>query len=209
MSGLVACPFCRQMFAVGEAKTCPECGLPLADMTKLAPSYDAQEIDPPEPLPPHMEELPWTFVGRGRALLVALAAAGLALFFAPWVLETAPELRVLSGFDLARRLGWMWAPAVAYFVMIPLVITRRSIYRMRGARLSIAFLALIVVMTVALRVAFPPTSSSLVARRFAWGYGLYASFGVAIAVIAAAARFGGRLDDIPTRARREGDETLH
>lgn len=207
--GLKACPFCRQLFKAGEVSACPECGVSLADLSRLPPSADAEEIDPEPPTPPHMERLPWTYPGRGRALLLGLAALGLAAFFAPWVHETAPELRDLSGFDLARRLGWMWAPAVAYFVMIPLVITRRSIYRMRGARLSIAFLALIALMTVALRVAFPPASSPLVPRRFAWGYGLYASFGVAIAVIAAAARFGGRLDDLPTKERREGGETLH
>ena len=209
MSGLVACPFCRQMFPRGEATTCPECGLKLTDVAKLGPSYEAQLIDPEEPLPPHMEALPWTYAGRGRALLVALALIGLALFFAPWAHETSPELRDLSGFTFARRLGWMWAPAVAYFVMIPLVITRRSIHRMRGARLSIAFLALIALMTVVLRAAFVPASHPLVQLRFEWSYGLYASGVVALLTIAAATQFGGKLDDIPTRERREGHETLH
>ena len=60
-----------------------------------------------------------------------LAVLGLCAFFAPWVRETAPEIRDLSGFDLARRLGWMWAPAVAFFVMIPLALTRRSVHAMR------------------------------------------------------------------------------
>jgi hypothetical protein len=213
MSGLVACPFCRQMFPAFDAKTsptCPECGLKLTDVAKLGPSYDAQLIDPEEPLPPHMETLPWTFPGRMRAPLLALAVIGLALFFfAPWARETAPELRDLTGFGFARRLGWMWAPAVAYFVMIPLVLTRRSIYLMRGARFAIGFLALIALMTVVMRVAVPPASNSFVPLRFTFRWGLYASGLVASIALAAAAKFGGSLDDIPTRARREGDETLH
>lgn len=209
MSGLGACPFCRQLFAPGEAQTCPECGLKLTDAAKLGPSYEASLEDPDEPIPPHMETLPWTYAGRGRALLVALALAGLAAFFAPWVHETAPEIRVLSGFDLARRLGWIWAPAVAFFVLIPLVITRRSVYKMRGARFVIGFLAVVALLTVALRLSFAPVSSRLFPVRFEWGFGLYATGVVALAVLAAAPWFGGRVDDLPTTQRREGGETLH
>ena len=53
MSGLVACPFCRQMFAAEEARACPECGLGLQALAKLPPSYDAQLEDPEEPVPSH------------------------------------------------------------------------------------------------------------------------------------------------------------
>ena len=207
--GLKACPFCRELFEAGEASACPECGLKLTDLARLPPSADAQQIDPDPPTPPHHETLPWTYPRRGRALLLALAALGLAAFFAPWVHETAPELRTWSGFDLARRLGWMWAPAVAFFVMLPLVLTRRSVHRMRGARLAVAGLASVALLTIALRVAFTPASSPLRPVRFTWGFGLHATAAIALVVIIASARFGGRLDDLPTRARRRGDETLH
>src|SRR6185369_2545645 len=95
MSGLIACPFCRQMFEAGEARACPDCGLRLEELAKLPPSYDAQIEYPEEPTPPHMETLPWTFAGRGRALLFALSIAGLVGFFAPWIHESAPETRHL------------------------------------------------------------------------------------------------------------------
>lgn len=209
MSGLVACPFCRQMFAPGEAKTCPECGLALTDMTKLGPSYEALLEEPEEPVPPHMETLPWTYLGRGRGLIVLFAAIGLAVFFAPWIHETAPEIRDLSGFDLARRLGWMWAPAVAFFVMIPLALTRRSVHRMRGARFALGFLAVIALLTVALRMSFTPASSPLKPVRFEWGWGLFATAAAGLGSLAAATRFGGRLDDLPTMVSRDGSETLH
>ncbi|WP_438042566.1 hypothetical protein [Sorangium sp. So ce128] len=209
MTGLHACPFCREMFEAKEASTCPACGLRLEALAKLPPSYDALQEEPDEPLPPHMEPLPWTYAGRGRGALLALALLGLAAFFAPWIHETAPELRDLSGFGLARRLGWMWAPAVAFFVMIPLALTRRSIHKMRGARVAVAFLAAVALVTVAMRLMFTPGSTLLRPIRFTWGYGLYATGAIALLALFTAAFFGGRIDDLPTGQRRRGNEVLH
>ncbi|HVY48124.1 MAG TPA: hypothetical protein VHB21_19685 [Minicystis sp.] len=209
MSGLVACPFCRQMFETSEARACPECGLALESLAKLPPSYDAKLDEPDEPIPPHMETLPWTYVGRNRALLLAIALVGLLCFFAPWVRETAPELRAMSGFGLARKLGWMWAPGVAFFVMMPLVATRRSIFKMRGARVAVAFLAAIVLTTVGVRLAFTPHASTLRPVRFEWAWGLYATGVAGLAALAAAFGFGGRVDDVPTVARAPDDAVLH
>lgn len=209
MSGLVACPFCRQIFQKDEAKLCPECGLSLSDLHKLGPSHDALLEEPEEALPPHMEELPWTYLGRGRGWLLLLSLLGLAAFFAPWVHERSPELRVMSGFDLARRLGWLWAPAVAFFVMFPLALTRRSVFKMRGARFSIAFLSVLVLLTVIIRAVALPVSPKLAPLRFSWGFGIYATFVVALLTLAVSLRFGGRLDDLPTKRKRDGTEVLH
>lgn len=206
MSGLVACPFCREMFEAGEARTCPECGLALQDVAKLKPAHDEDE----EPVPPHMETLPWAYLGRWRGALLLLSVLGLVAFFLPWVHERAPEIRDLSGFAFARRLSWMWAPAIAWFVMLPLVLTRRSIHAMRGARFAVGMLALIVITTVALRVARVPESTAIRPVRFEWAYGLHATLALGLAALVASLRFGGRLDDVPSREhRRRGDETLH
>jgi hypothetical protein len=156
-----------------------------------------------------MERLPWTFAGRNRALLAAIAVLGLAAFFAPWVSETAPDLQVLSGFDLARLSRFFWAPAVAWLVTLALVISRRSIYKMRGSRVAVAFLAGVALVTVVLLIARPPQSSHYRVVRIEWCWGLYSSGAVALAGVVAAFRFGGRLDDIPTQKRRRGDEVLH
>lgn len=209
MPDLIACPFCRQLFEPGEASACPDCGLRLQELGRLPPSYDAKVEYPEIPTPPHMETLPWTFAGRNRALLLGLAVLGLATFFMPWVHESAPELRTLSGYRLARITGLFWAPAVAWFVVLPLVLTRRSIYKMRGARVAVGFLAAIALVTVGLLLFRPPMSSPYRPVRLEWAYGIYASFGAAFAGIVAAAGFGGRLDDIPTQEHRRGDETLH
>jgi hypothetical protein len=209
MSGLYACPFCRQLFQAGEARVCPECGLKVEDLAKLPPSYDAKLEEPEEPVPPHMEQMPWTYLGRGRALLIALALAGLAAFFAPWVHETAPEVRTLSGFGLARLSGMFWAPAIAWFVIVPLVLTRRSIYKMRGARIAVGFLAGVALVSVATLLYSPPKSSRRRVVHIEWEWGIYASAAIAAAGLGAATRFGGKLDDIPTKQHRRGDEVLH
>jgi hypothetical protein len=209
MTELVACPFCRQLFQPGEANSCPDCDLGLKELGKLPPSYDAQVEYPEIPVPPHMETLPWTYTGRNRALLVGLTVAGLLMFFMPWVHETAPELRTLSGFDLAHLRRFFWAPATAWFVLLPLVMTRRSIYKMRGARVAVGFLAGIALVTVAILLLHPPASQPHLTVRIEWAWGLYASGAVALAAVAATLGFGGKLDDVPTKAPRRGDEILH
>lgn len=208
-AGLTACPFCRQLFDASELTSCPDCGLALKELAKLPPSYDAALEYPEDPIPPHMETLPWAYLGRNRGLLLLLAVAGFGAFFAPWIHETAPEIQTLSGYGLARLRSYFWAPAVAYFVMIPLVVTRRSIYKMRGARVAVGFLAGIVLTTVAVRLGFRPQSITVRQAHFDWAWGLYATGLIALAALAAAIGFGGRLDDLPTAQPRRGDETLH
>ena len=209
MSDLIACPFCRQLFPANEARSCPDCGLRLQQLSRLPPSYDATIEYPEEPIPPHMETLSWTYLGRNRGLLTVLAIVGLATFFTPWIHESAPELRDLSGFGLAQLRGYFWAPAVAWFVMLPLIVSRRSVYKMRGARVAVAFLAAIVLTSVGIRLGFTPKPTALRPTHFEWAWGLYATAATALLALIAAARFGGTLDDLPTREARPRHETLH
>jgi len=211
-AGLVACPFCREMFASGEHPACPVCGMQLVATHKL-PKTQAELDEEAARTPPDEAVLPWTDAGRGRAALVALAAAGLVAFLLPWVRETAPENQVLSGLDMARRIGWSWAPAVAWFVMIPLVASRRSVVRMRGARVAVGFLAAIALSTVIIRVMFTPQSTYLRTVRFTWGEGMWLNAAIAVVAIAFAIRFGGSLESahsLPTaKVKRSAKDTLH
>lgn len=203
MGPLAACPFCRQLFPPGEASACPDCGIGLEDMSKLPLSYEAGLDEPAAPVLPHLEVLPWTYPGRNRALLLAVAMVGLFGFFAPWVNMTAPELRVLSGFDLAHLASFFWAPAVAWFVCIPLVATRRSIHQMRGARVAVAFLASIALLTVAVILVRPPPSSRYRVVRIEWCWGIYFSGATALIGLLAALRFGGSCPP-PLKVEEEG-----
>lgn len=197
MARLYACPFCRQLFAEGEVRECPECELAVAPLEELSESYEARLVEPPEPTPPEHERLPPTYAGRMRGVLLVLALLGIGVTFTPWLHEYAPEIRVLDGIQFARQLPWLWAAPVAWFIMLALVLSRRTVHQMRGARLAVALLAVMVLMTVALRIGLRPEAGSLVPRRYEWGWGLYASGLLALAALVAGARFGGSLPRPP------------
>lgn len=210
MNRLIACPFCRQMFELGEARACPECGLALEDITKLPPpAASLDDEEPFEVLPPEMEQLPWTYLGRGRGALTVVALLGLGAFFLPWMQESAPELRVWTGLRFAERLSWMWAPFVSWFVLVPLVLSRRTIHAMRGARFAVGLMALIVVMTVIMRVVVVPQSSRFLPVRYEWSYGLWSTLLLGLVALVLAIRFGGSRIDLPSAQTRPRDETVH
>ncbi len=132
---LLACPFCRSLFAGTETRQCPECGVKLVPMENLPESLDvaADELEAGEIVLPEQRRLPWNYFGRNRGALLLIALLGLGLFFAPWVELRMPEFSVRSGFDLARgRAGWLWGGAAGWLVTLPLVWTRRTIQRLRG-----------------------------------------------------------------------------
>jgi hypothetical protein len=195
---LVACPFCRELFVRGEATVCPACGLRLADLNKLPPSRDAlAEEEDPYGLParPDLDPLAWHYWRRGRGALALIALLGLATFFASWVDMTSPEIREISGFALAKRTGWVWGAGVGWFVLLPMVITRRSIDQMRGARVAAAFLTAVPLVTAVILLLRPP-HARYVPVRFDWGWGIFATLVLGVVGTAISVRFGGRVDDI-------------
>jgi hypothetical protein len=191
-------------------------------MEDLPPSHEAlaEEALSGEVVPAAERELPKSYVGRGRGALLALSALGLACFFAPWVVMTRPEFMTLSGFDLARgRAGWLWGGAAAWFIMIPLVWTRRTVARMRGVRIICCLFAAMTLGEVVILMSIPPRASRYLSFEFSWGWGIWASGAISLIALFFAARFGGRTDDLPVfpwkdaRGRRRADssqgETLH
>jgi len=207
MEQLLACPFCRELFRADEQTRCPACGLSLRPMQDLPPSLDAleEEAASGEYVPPEDRELSRYYFGRGRGALLVLGVLGLAAFFLPWVNMTAPEIASYSAFDLARgRAGWLWGGAVGWFILLPLVWTRRSVARMRGVRIICAVFAAMTLVEVLMMVALPPRGGRLYPIEFHWGLGLYASGVISALGVAVAARFGGRVDDLPAVPWRDG-----
>jgi hypothetical protein len=196
---LIGCPFCQELFPEGEATACPVCGVPLRPAEKLPPSYEARVALAAElaAIAPEDRLVPWWYFRRSRGALIVVALAGLGAFLAPWVELYKPDEIVYSGLSLARaRGGWFFGAAAGWFVMIPLVVTRRTVYKMRGVRIITAmFAALSVVETVQL-LASPPHGNRYLPVDFEWGWGLYASLVLGVLGVALAARFGGRIDDI-------------
>lgn len=203
MAALLACPFCRTLYRRGEGSSCTVCGVALVPLERLPPSADALAEEPLVPVMPEDELLPWSYWRRGRGALLVLSALGLALFFVPWVRIEMPELALRSGFELARgRAGWLWGGATGWLVLLPLVWTRRTIYKLRGVRpIAVAFSAM-TLGEVALMVAMPPRAR-YVPVEIHWAFGLYASAIVSLLAIGIACVLGGALPPLP---RSENDE---
>jgi hypothetical protein len=221
MATLQACPFCRKLFTSSEARSCPDCDVALVGMNQLPPSLDAldDEAEQGQITLPEDQLLPPTYMGRGRGALIALSLAGVVSFFLPWVELTAPESAVYSAFDLARgRAGWLWGGVTAWLVMIPLVLTRRTIARMRGVRIVTILFAAMTVSEVLMLVLLPPRRG-VTPLELHFRYGLFLSGAISLLAVGVAMRFGGSLDNLPkflldTRAApAEGaappDETSH
>jgi hypothetical protein len=210
---IVACPFCREMFEKSEAKRCPVCGIDLLAFESLPPSPHAlAELDPDDedgvPLAPEHEPFRALYPGRGRGPLVGLGLVGIALFFLPWVHLTLPYTALLSGFDLARRVGWSWAGGVAWTVLVPTVASRRTIAQLRGARVAAAFLAGIPGLTAAILVAFPP-HGGIIPLVFTYGWPLWTTLAASLVGVGLAVRLGGRIDDIAVARGTSEGQAVH
>jgi len=198
MGTLLACPFCRTLYRRGEGTSCAVCSVALVPFERLPPSADALAEEPPlMPVLPEDEPLPWSYWPRGRGLLIVLSVLGAALFFVPWVRIELPEIAVRSGFELARgRAGWLWGGATGWLVLIPLVFTRRTIYKLRGIRpIAVAFSAM-TLGEIALMVAMPPRGR-YVPVEIHWAFGLYASAAVSAVATVTALLLGGSLPPLP------------
>lgn len=196
---LYACPFCRALYSKGEADTCPDCGVGLLPLERLPPSYEASLEEPPAPpVLPENEILPKGDFSRGRGAILLLAVLGLVAFFLPWVEMTLPSEELRSGFDLARgRAGWLWGGAVAWFVLIPLVLTRRTINAMRGVRPIVVLFSSMSLVEVTMMILLRPSGPSSIPVAYSWGLGFYATLVIGVLATAIAFRFGGSLPPLP------------
>jgi hypothetical protein len=195
------------MFERREEDACPVCGVALVRFDRLPPSDDALDEDG-APREPAYEPLPMTYVGRGRGPLALVAIAGLIAFLLPWVHLTLPEVVDYSGLDLSTRIGWVWGAGVAWFVLAPTVVSRRSIMQMRGARVAACFLGSVPGATAMILLVRPPHAHGIPVR-FAFQGGLYATLGLSAAAVLLGLFFGGRLDDIRVERGTSRGQVVH
>jgi hypothetical protein len=205
---LLACPFCREMFELGETPTCRTCGVPLVAFEKLPISDEALSEDGVV-RQPEWEPLGLAYLRRGRGALALLALGGAVVFFAPWVHLTMPDVVSYSGYALSRRLGWAWGAGVAWFVLLPTVLSRRSIMKMRGARVAASFLSAVPAVTAGLLLARPPHGAHGVPLHFTWAWGLFATLALSLVAVAFALFFGGRLDEMALRRGTSAGQVVH
>lgn len=190
------------MFAEDEASECPLCGVALTSFHKLAPSNEPVDADDEDALrdaalDPDEQQLPWTHLGDGRGPMLACCVLGLVAFALPWVYMHAPDEIALAGHDMAKRAPPVWAAFVAWFTLLPMVLSRRTRRGMRGIRYATAFLASLPAVITTILLLNPPQSAHLrgitVHLRFTWGWGIFFAIGVSVVgTLVAGFAFGGR-----------------
>ena len=199
------------MFDAAEAEQCPECDIALQPLHQLPPSLDAieEEARSWEQDPPEDQLRPWHDLGRGRGLLLAIAVGSLLSFaFAPWVDISSPHAELRSGYTLARGpLGWLWGGAIAWFVSLALVASRRSVNQMRGVRAILMLFSAMTLSEAVMLVALSPSGSTLVHFAYEWSWGLYLSLALSVAGMVGSARFGGPLRPTHPTPRTASAET--
>jgi hypothetical protein len=197
------------MFEEAEGDVCPSCDVPLSPFEKLPKSHEAAALDADElPVEPQHEPLRMSDMRRGKGVTTLLALVGLALFFVPWVNVTLPNEATLTGFEIARRLGWAWGAACAWVVLVPTVLSRRSIAQLRGARVIATFLSVVPAVTVIILLSTAPHREH-VPVRFAWMWPMYATLLVSVAASAVSLRLGGRIDDLKVTRGTSRGQVLH
>ncbi|HEY2512243.1 MAG TPA: hypothetical protein VGI39_15355 [Polyangiaceae bacterium] len=196
------------MFERSERDTCPHCDVPLSPFEKLPRSAEALADDDGIPVAPEHEPLPFRDLRRGKGAILALALLGLVFFFLPWIRMTLPDVANLSGFDLARRVGWAWGAACAWVVVVPTVLSRQSIAQLRGARVVATFLTAVPSVTVAVFFTRIPHREH-VPLHFEWGWPIYATLLVSILGAIVSLRLGGSVSDLKVTRGSSHGQTLH
>ena len=157
---------------------------------------------------PEHEPLPIGYFGRGRGPLVLTGILGLVLFLSPWIAITMPDTFTLRGFDLGRRVGWVWGAGVAFAFLIPTALSRRTIVAMRGARLAAICLAAVPTITVVVLLLRPPHPAYL-PLRFHFLPAFWATLVLSLCAQWFAFRFGGKIEPAKVDAHTNIGGALH
>jgi hypothetical protein len=152
--------------------------------------------------------MPLTYVGRGKAPIAVLGLIGLGLFFVPWVQMTLPYIAAKSGFDLAKNIGWLWSCLAAWCVLVPTVLSRRSIAQMRGARVAAAFLSAFPGISAAILLLKPP-HGAVYTIKYSFDWPIYATLIVSLLAVAFSLRLGGSTRDIKVSRGSSVGQHLH
>jgi magnesium-transporting ATPase (P-type) len=186
------------------------CGLSLTALEKLPLSHEAAAEGFAATVP-EMESQSFFYWRRNRGALFVITLVGIALFFMPWIRMTLPELRTLSGFDLSRIHVQTWCVLVSWMVLGPTVLSRRSILKMRTARVTTAFLCAIPGVSIVL-LATQRQKSAFYTIAYTHSLAFWGTLGLSILGLALSFRFGGKLDDLSVKSKahaRTRDEALH
>lgn len=188
-SPLLFCPFCRECFERSESllsngtPQCPEHELALVAFDQLPRSLEEIESE----LPQDDEDLTLFDPRFGRGFVLGGAGLLVASFFMTFVeISSRGETRAFSGMAAASgRAPNLWTVPFVAVMIVAILFRRRSLAKMRGARLSILLLALAPLF--ALGYSYLQVSSGAALESAASGTEMLVSPGAAVYVAAAAA----------------------
>jgi len=93
-------------------------------------------------------------------------------------------------------------------VLVPTVLSRRTLAQMYGARVAAAFLAAIPGVEVIVLKAFPPrTLYFTLGFEFTWAF--WATLALSIVAVFFAVRFGGRMEDVEVKRGTSTGQIVH
>ena len=195
--GLLACPFCREMFEEGEAKSCPVCGMKLAKFDKLPPSLDAVHDEGGVPARARARAAspgPTSVAARARSSRSASRASCSSSCpgcSSPCRTST-PSRASISRTSASAGCGRRSSAGSCSFPPSSAAATSRScVARAWRLRFSAQFPAI----AVGILLAKPPRGG-IVPVRYTWDWPIYAMLAVSLIAIVVAVRLGGRADDI-------------
>lgn len=178
------CPFCRECFE--DAEVCPEHELPLVPFDRL-PSRAAPEPGDDEAVAPHDLRF-----GRGWLLLASvLLLGGMA---APLVSSALGSRGITaSGYGLAsdRALNLWVIPAVA-LTYVSVLLRRRTPRQMRGSRIAVPVLALLVAGSLGYTLLRIHRATELAGMELTVRWGIVPLAAGVVLGLAAGLRFGKR-----------------
>ncbi len=196
VAALQACPFCRELFDARDGlASCPICEVRLVPQHALPASAEERLEQEAlwEATPVEYRRLSLWHFGQGRGPVVLCAMLGLALFACPWFELTRPETFTINGYQLARYyVGWLWAGAVAWFVLIPLVLSRRTLADLWGVRIVSTLFSSLSFFQVLLVVATSPNHSTRVPFEHRWLWGSWTTAAISLLGCIFALGLGGR-----------------
>ncbi len=182
-----ACPFCRIYVADPELLRCEMCDVPLVSARSLGPS--PEELLAWEALPVEQRPIPISPRTHGRGPIVLAALAGIVAYLLPWIEVRMPDAWRMHGSDFGRRLHWPHAVLAAWIVVVPTIVTRRTLGRLLAARPVLAVLAAVPLVTLAVLHAKPP-AHKLLHVETTWLLASWVEGAASIAALVAILRLG-------------------
>ena len=139
----------------------PRLRMKLVAFEKLPPSLETHD-EFGLPRDPLHEPLPWTYArAQSRRARGDRRSSGWRSSSCRGSTRRFPRTIHFSGFLLARRIGWVWGAGVGWLVLVPTVLSRRTIAQMRGARVAAAFLSATSLVSCAILLFVPAAQPAL------------------------------------------------